>query len=291
MTQPESLSAVALFAKHHPDARTVLERIARCLERRGLEPVCDPTAAEILGCPGSFARVDATRRAGMVISVGGDGTLLATARAVGPAQLPILGVNLGSLGFLTETHAEELEVVLDAALDGRAPIDRRQALGVRRDGAAEAAPEHVALNDVVISNADMARLFSLSLLVDGDWVADYRADGLILATPTGSTAYNLAAGGPLVLPGVDALLATPICPHSLTQRPLILPGDATLTVVLPDGQRATNVQVTVDGQVGFRLRPGERITIARAPHPILLVRPPGRSYFSVLRDKLSWGRL
>jgi NAD+ kinase len=290
VTLSEPPKTVALFAKHHPDAEAILRRITRCLGDRGIEIVCDPTAAEILRCSGACARPEATRRAGMVISVGGDGTLLATARTVGPYRVPILGINLGSLGFLTETHAEEVEEVLAAALDGRAPVDERQALGVRRGGADSEEPEHISLNDVVISNADLARLFSLSLLVDDDWVADYRADGLILATPTGSTAYNLAAGGPLILPNVDALVATPICPHSLSQRPLIFPGDARLTIVLPDGQRACNVQVTVDGQVGFRLSPGERITIGRASHPILLIRPPGRSFFSVLRDKLSWGK-
>jgi NAD+ kinase len=282
---------VALFSKHHPDAQAVLRRLAAALERRGIGIVCDPTSAEILGCTGACARPEATRRAGMVVSVGGDGTLLATARTVGPYRVPILGINLGSLGFLTETHAEEVETVLEAALDGRAPVDERRTLGVKRDHLYHDEPEHIALNDVVISNADLARLFSLSLLVDGDWVADYRADGLILATPTGSTAYNLAAGGPLILPNVDALVATPICPHSLSQRPLIFPGDARLTIMLPEGQRACNVQVTVDGQVGFTISPGERITIFRAPHPILLVRPPGRSFFSVLRDKLSWGKL
>jgi NAD+ kinase len=291
VTLSEPPTTVALFSKHHPDAKAILRRITGCLDHRGIEIVCDPTTAEILGCSGACARPEATRRAGMVVSVGGDGTLLATARTVGPYRVPILGINLGSLGFLTETHAEEVEDVLTAALDGEAPVDERQALGVRRGDAQAEEPEHIALNDVVISNADLARLFSLSLLVDGDWVADYRADGLILATPTGSTAYNLAAGGPLILPNVDALVATPICPHSLSQRPLIFPGDARLTIVLPDGQRAANVQVTVDGQVGFRLTPGDRITIGRASHPILLVRPPGRSFFSVLRDKLSWGKL
>lgn len=291
MTLNEPPATVALFSKHHPDTEAVLQRLVSALQRRGVDIVCDPTSAEILRCSGACARPEATRRAGMVVSVGGDGTLLATARTVGPFRVPILGINLGSLGFLTETHADEVEQVLEAALEGRAPIDARRALGVKRDHVEGDEPEHIALNDVVISNADLARLFSLSLLVDEDWVADYRADGLILATPTGSTAYNLAAGGPLVLPNVDALLATPICPHSLSQRPLILPGEAKLTIRLPEGQRACNVQVTVDGQVGFRISPGERISIFRSPHPILLVRPPGRSFFSVLRDKLSWGKL
>jgi len=280
---------VALFSKPHPEARAVLQRVTASLHRRGLEVVTDVETARTLGLGDGRPRAEAARGAQLLIAVGGDGTLLAAARAVGGSGTPILGVNLGSLGFLTDTSCDELDQVLEAALAGTAPIDERQTLRVQRDGEPPRS-EHTALNDVVFSKRDIARLFTLSVFVDDGWVADYRADGLIIATPTGSTAYNLAAGGPVVVPHVDALLATPICPHSLSQRPLILPGSARLTVTLAEGQGAAGVQVTLDGQIGFPMDPGERIVIERTGRPVRLVRPPGRSFFSVLRDKLGWGR-
>ncbi|RMG46213.1 MAG: NAD(+) kinase [Acidobacteria bacterium] len=284
-----SVSTVALFSKPHPEATAVLRRVAASVQRRGLRLVTDVETAKALGREDGLPRAEAARRADLLISVGGDGTLLAAARAVSGAGTPILGVNLGSLGFLTETPCDELDQVLEAAIEGTAPVEIRHALQVRRDGE-PTKPENTALNDVVFSKRDLARLFTLSVFVDDGWVADYRADGLILATPTGSTAYNLAAGGPVVVPRVDALVATPICPHSLSQRPLILPGSARVTVTLAEGQGAADVQVTLDGQVGFPLEPGERILVQRSPNPVRLIRPPGRSFFSVLRDKLGWGR-
>ncbi len=280
---------VAVFSKPHPDAREVLGHIAACLQRHGVDMLADPTTARVLDREASILREKAVDRADLVISVGGDGTLLATSRAVGSRSLPILGVNLGSLGFLTETRCGEVEDVLDAVLEGRAPIEKRWPLTVRKNGA-PARSHHVAMNDVVFSKRNLARLFVLSVLLDEEWVTDFRADGLIIASPTGSTAYSLAAGGPLVLPGVDALVVTPICPHSLSQRPLLFPGNAKITVRLAKGQRTKNVQVTLDGQVGFPFAPEERVVIARCETPVRLVRPPGRSYFRVLRDKLGWGQ-
>ncbi len=287
---PSSIRSVAVFSKPHPDAPAVLRRIAHALDRAGIRLLPDRATAEALGMPPEAAssREEAAREAGLVVSVGGDGTLLSAARSVGERQVPIIGVNLGSLGFLTETRCEEAGQVLELALAGRAPIDERAVLSVTLDGGRD---EHrgYALNDVTFSKSDLARLFSLTLYVDGEWVADYRADGLILATPTGSTAYNLAAGGPVVVPGVEALVITPICPHSLSQRPIIVPGGSAVTVRLAEGQSATNVRVTLDGQTGFPLEPGAEVRIRRASHAVRLVRPPGRSFFAVLRDKLGWG--
>lgn len=286
LTDPDL--AVALFSKPHPLARAVLLQIATTLERRGLPMLLDRSSAETLEREGGMSRPEAVEQAGLVVSVGGDGTLLSSARAVGRSGTPILGVNLGNLGFLTETSCGDVSKVLDTVLDGKASLIRRRALRVRResDPVGEAL---FTLNDVTLSKTGIARLFWLSLFVDGEWVADYRADGLILATPTGSTAYNLAAGGPIVAPGVDALVATPICPHSLSQRPIIVPGSSTMTVALPDDDGAKDVQMTLDGQVGIELEPGERILIDRAEHDVLLCRPAGRTFFSVLRDKLGWG--
>ena len=286
LTDPEL--AVALFSKPHPLARAVLLQIATTLERRGLRMLLDRSSAETLQRSGGMSRSDAVENAGLVISVGGDGTLLSSARSVGATGTPILGVNLGNLGFLTETSCGDVSKVLDTVLDGKASLIHRRALRVRRE-ADPGAEALFSLNDVTLSKTGIARLFWLSLFVDGEWVADYRADGLILATPTGSTAYNLAAGGPIVAPGVDALVATPICPHSLSQRPIIVPGSSTMTVALPDDDGAKDVQMTLDGQVGIELEPGERILVDRSEHDVVLCRPAGRTFFSVLRDKLGWG--
>ena len=280
--------SVAVFCKPHVEARGVLQRVTEVLRQHGAEMLADENTALALGTAAAGDRTALARRAQLVVSIGGDGTLLAAARAVGTRETPILGINLGSLGFLTETRGEDIGEVLGAALEGRATVERRRALQVTHDGEAPG-PEGVALNDVVFSNQNMARLFWLSLFVDGEWVTDYRADGLILATPTGSTAYNLAAGGPLVVPAVDALIATPICPHSLSQRPLILPGEAVVTVRLPDGAKDDHVQVTLDGQVAFPLKPAEHVEVRLAPHAVHLIRPAARTFFSTLRNKLGWG--
>lgn len=288
MTAPEP-QRVAIFCKPAAPATAVLQRVVDVLERHGIEMLPDENTTRALGNHAEpVLRSVAARQASLVVSVGGDGTLLSSARAVGATGVPILGVNLGSLGFLTETRCEEVAEVLVSALEGRAVLEDRSVLQVWRDGDT-GTPDGIALNDVVFSNQQMARLISLSLIVDGEWVTDYRADGLILATPTGSTAYNLAAGGPLVMPGVDALLATPICPHSLSQRPLILPRRARVTVRLPETGPTDQVQVTLDGQVGFPLTQGGHVDVAVAPYTVRLVRPAGRSFFSTLRNKLGWG--
>ncbi len=279
---------VAVFSKAHRLAPDVLRTLVRSIERYGSTVIPDQATAEALGRGDGRPRTEAVEQAQLVISVGGDGTLLATARAVGARETPILGINLGRLGFLTETTCPELGPVLDAVFAGRAAVVERQLLAARLDGDA-IEPPLAALNDVTFSKKDLARLFSLSLFVDDEWVADYRADGLIIATPTGSTAYNLAAGGPIVTPEVDCLLATPICPHSLSQRPLILPGSARLTVSIADDDAATDVQITLDGQVGIALERGEKVFIERAPHRVRLIRPAGRTFFTTLRDKLGWG--
>lgn len=287
MSRPE-ISSVAVFSKPHAQAEAVLRRLSTILRRNGVEMLVDPTSAESLDIGTSMSREEAVERAQLVVSVGGDGTLLATARVIGAKELPILGVNLGNLGFLTETSCDAVDAAIQGALEGQLPIEKRQVLCVSQERT-DPAPR-IALNDVVFSKSDLARLFTLSVLVNNEWVTDFRSDGLILATPTGSTAYSLAAGGPVVTPKVDALVINPICPHSLSQRPIILSGDSIVTVVLPEIRQSKNVQVTLDGQVGFPIEAGDRITIRRADHDVHLIRPTGVSFFSVLRDKLGWGQ-
>jgi NAD+ kinase len=288
VTQPDGPAKVAVFCKPRIAAPAVLQRVAEAVGQLGAEMLPDENAARILGLRNGQDRAALAAQAQLVLSVGGDGTLLASARVVGPREIPILGINLGSLGFMTETRGDEVREVLGAALAGRAPIERRSVLQLKLDGET---PERdgIALNEIVVSNQKMARLVTLSLVVDGEWVTDFRADGLIFSTPTGSTAYNLAAGGPLMVPSVDAMVITPICPHSLSQRPIILPGRATIGVRIVEGPNSDDVVVTVDGQVAFPLRPGETVGIARAEHGVNLVRPAGRTFFSTLRNKLGWG--
>lgn len=287
MTDPER-PAVAVFGKPHPDAPAVLRKIVASVERLGAHALPDPDTARILGLAPGLSREEAARRASLVVVTGGDGTLLASARAIGPRETPILGINLGHLGFLTELRCEEIDEVLAAALAGRAPLERRPMLSVAHNDE-EPQDHHLALNDVVVSSTGAVRLFTLSLYIDAEWITDYRADGLILATPTGSTAYSLSAGGSIVTPAVDALLVTPICPHSLSQRPIVLPGTARIRVVVPEIREGISVQVTMDGQISFPLKDGESVTVVRAPFGARLVRRPGRSFFGVLRSKLGWG--
>jgi NAD+ kinase len=226
----------------------------------------------------------------MVLVLGGDGTLLGMADRIGLAGLsiPILGVNFGSLGFLTEVTLPELYPSLEAAVTGRAHVEERLMLRsttVRR-GAAFAT--HIALNDVVITKTARSRLIGLSISVGDEFLTQIKGDGLIVATPTGSTAYNLAAGGPIVQPTVDALVVTPIAAHTLTNRPIVIPSSSPVRVQ-PIMNDRDEVYVTFDGQAGYQLEAGDEVRASRAETPLRLIRPSTRSYFEVLREKLKWG--
>ncbi len=223
-----------------------------------------------------------------MVVLGGDGTLLSVSRAVGRRPVPVLGVNLGTLGFLTEITREELFPVMERVLAGELRIQRRMRLEVSAlPGLAEFSARFLALNDAVISGAALARMIDLETRTDGLDVTTYHADGLIVATPTGSTAYSLSAGGPILLPEVEAIVLTPICPHTLTQRPLVLPEGSEIEVVVR--WRGEGVQLTADGQEGLALREGDVVRIRRSPHALHLVASPVRNRFEILREKLRWG--
>jgi NAD+ kinase len=219
-----------------------------------------------------------------VLVLGGDGTLLSAARAIGAAQIPLLAVNLGSLGFLTEVRLEDLYPTLTSTVEGHCPIESRVVLCCRllRDGN-EIARYH-ALNDAVIKST-VARLLSFELSVNNEPVVEYQADGVIVATPTGSTAYSLAAGGPVLIPRVEAILLTPICPHSLTHRPLVVGDDNCVSVCLESG---TGGVLSVDGQVGMQVVQGDRIECRKADYTVKLLRMR-QPFFDVLRSRLKWG--
>ena len=225
-------------------------------------------------------------RVDLIVVLGGDGTLLSMARAVGDLGVPILGVNLGGLGFLTATTLDEMFAAVESALGGRMAVDERMMLRAQllRNGAALA--DYVALNDVVITKSAMSRIVNLSVSVESRYATAYRADGLIISTPTGSTAYCLSAGGPIVDPGLEAMVLTPIASHTLTNRPIVVPGAHRIEVTLDTDQE---VMLTIDGQIGIPLKHGDTVLVARAAARIRLLRFPHKDFFSVLRTKLKWG--
>jgi NAD+ kinase len=290
----KSTMRVGIVAKSHLRAATTyLVEIGDWLKSRGIQAVFETETAGLM--PAAADRAVASKSAiasgvDMVLVLGGDGTLLSMADCIGEAgtSIPIVGVNFGSLGFLTEITLPELYPSLEAALDGRAHIEDRVMLQSTtvRDGKTLA--QLVALNDAVITKTARSRMIDLSVFVGDDFVTRVKADGLIIATPTGSTAYNLAAGGPIVEPNVDALILTPIAPHTLTNRPVVIPATSAVRIE-PNMQDRDEVFVTFDGQAGFQLQAGDEITVRRSDTPLRLIRPSTRSYFEVLRTKLKWG--
>jgi NAD+ kinase len=226
----------------------------------------------------------------MVLVLGGDGTLLSMADAIGEARsrIPILGINFGSLGFLTEVTLPELQRSLDAAISGHASVEERMMLRAVTRRGGETVHQAVALNDAVITKGARSRMIDLSVSVAEEFVTRVKADGLIIATPTGSTAYNLSAGGPIVQPTVDALLLTPIAPHTLTNRPIVIPATS-MVRVQPNLAERDEIFLTFDGQTEIQLKAGDEILVGRSEDPLRLIKPTTRSYFEVLRTKLKWG--
>jgi NAD+ kinase len=223
----------------------------------------------------------------MLVVLGGDGTLLSVARLTKGRDVPILGVNLGGLGFLSEVTIEEMLPVLEQVLDGNYEIDRRMMLRAQILRQGTCITEESLLNDVVINKSALARILTLEVRVDGDYLTTFQADGLILSTPTGSTAYSLAAGGPIIYPTLSSILLTPICPHTLTNRPIILPVNSTVEVTLRSEQR--DAYITLDGQMGLSFLENDVAKIQQSDYTVPLVKSPFKDYFEVLRTKLKWG--
>jgi NAD+ kinase len=264
------------------------EVLARQLKER--YPDCVVLVEEHFGKRLGWAHVsdaELGHRADVMVVLGGDGTLIHAARILRGRQVPILGVNLGSLGFLTEIPVAEAFTTLDALFAGTAKTDSRMKLTCRLTRGQKVILDEEVLNDVVINKSAVARMTDQEVYFDGAFVANYKADGVIFSTPTGSTAYSLSAGGPIVHPSIDCVMVTPICPHTLTQRPIVVPGDQVVRVVLPGA--VSDVHLSVDGAVGKALKQGDRIEVQRSPNRVRLVKNASLDYFAVLREKLHWG--
>ena len=289
------IQRVGLIAKHHLDAAAgVLAELAGWLEARDVHAVFEADTAALVGLPPgrpTVSRDDLPKACDLVLVLGGDGTFIGMAGRIARcgADVPILGVNFGSLGFLTEVTLDELYDSLQSVLDGHAHLETRMMLRARTRRRGTALEDRFVLNDVVITKGALSRIIDLSVAIGGHPVMRVRADGLIVATPTGSSAYNLAAGGPVVHPEVDAILLTPIAPHMLTNRPVVVPGASDVRVEPLMDAAIEEVFVTFDGQSGHPLEADDVIEIRRAERPLRLVRAGKRSYFELLRQKLKWG--
>jgi len=271
-----------------------LERLSTWLVDRGVTPVLDEDTATLLKTStrhDTRARDTIPADVDLVVVLGGDGTLLGMASRIARAgrDVPILGVNFGSLGFLTETRIDELDSTLAAVLDGTATYDERTMLDADVERGGVSLDRRVVLNDVVFTKAALSRIIELSISVGQVLVTTIKADGLIVASATGSTAYNLAAGGPIVHPLVDAVILTPIAPHTLTNRPIVIPADHVIEVRPRIEPGAEDIFITYDGQEGYPLRAGDVVRVRRAERKLRLVKAPARSYFQLLREKLNWG--
>ena len=270
------------------EARIVLERLVAFLKERKTRAVFDRESARLLKQGGGRKRELLASLCDLLLVFGGDGTLLSVARSAAGTRTPILGVNLGRLGFLTEVTSEELFGKLGTVLDGKHTIEERPMLDVRIMIKGRRIWHGLAMNDVVINKkSTLARTVDLAVTVDGRYVTSYKADGLIVATPTGSTAYSLSAGGPIIDPALHLFVLNPICPHTLTHRPLVVPDSVTIEVSLLglDG----GVYITLDGQIGHPVKAGDRLRVSRAAEQVRLVRIGERDYFHLLRSKLKWG--
>lgn len=289
--QQNGIHTVGLIGKYgDPEIKPSVAHLVDRLAAAGVDVLVERSTA------GSLPTRDSHRAAGLAeigaqadlaIVVGGDGTLLGAARHMCEYEIPLVGVNLGRLGFLTETSLTNMEGSLEALLAGEYQVEERMMLHVRVQRQAGDIAVERALNDVVIHRGNIARMVEIETYVDGQFVFCQRSDGLIAASPTGSTAYALSAGGPIVHPAMRAFTLVPICPHTLTNRPLLLPGHSHIEVVLTNNP--AQIQLTLDGQTNLALQDGDRIHIQQDSHNVRLLSDPRRNYFDVLREKFSWG--
>ncbi|MDI6801856.1 MAG: NAD(+)/NADH kinase [Thermodesulfovibrionales bacterium] len=264
----------------------ILKEFLPWLRSSNYEVFLDAETAEILNMEG-YSRSQIPSLVDLIIVLGGDGTMLSVARLVGDKGIPILGVNLGGLGFITEVNKDEIIGAVEKVLSGSCSIEERIMLSafIYRHG--EKIANFVVLNDVVINKGALARIIDLETYINNSYVTTFKADGLIISTPTGSTAYSLSAGGPILYPTLNSIVLTPICPHTLTNRPIVLPDDFTAEIILRS--ESEDVFLTLDGQAGFSLRKNDTVEVKKAGFTTKLLMPCERDYFQILRTKLKWG--
>jgi NAD+ kinase len=281
------MKTVAIVAKPHGEkVRQILEDVCEFLDKKGVTILLEEKAAEVIGLPAANHK-DIKDKAELVIVLGGDGTLISAVRILGEKETPVLGVNLGRLGFLTETRVEEAIDTLDSVLRGDYKLEKRMKLHCHIEEEGVKTLEIEVLNDVVINKSDLARIIEMEVFINDHFVNRYRADGLIISTPTGSTAYNLAAGGPIVHPETETIIISPICPHALTNRPIVVNDDSHIQIRLRS--KDESVSITYDGQIWRSIDPEKLITVKKSKTSTMLVVPKNKNYYSLLREKLGWG--
>jgi len=290
-----SVKRIGVVVKpHQPDALTTLCRLTEWLNERdiGLVGGSEIERERIeheTGCAIDVAsQAELAGQVDLILVLGGDGTMIATARMIGDTEVPVLGVNYGGLGYLAEFRIEELFAALESILAGNYKLQRRLMLSIELRRGEKIVTGNRVLNDAVVNKSALARIIEIETYLNEQFVNSFRADGLIVSTPTGSTAYNLSAGGPVIFPSMNAVVITPICPFTLSNRPIVVPDDSLIEVRLKTGNE--EVALTLDGQVGFPLQVGDRIVIRKSNTTFNLIQPANRNYFDVLRDKLKWGR-
>lgn len=282
------MKRIGIYAKkNHPDAAGLAEKVVHWLQERGIEVFLEQELAGEIGGLSGYPEKSIPAMVNLIIVLGGDGTLISVARKVGDLGTPILGVNLGSLGFLTEITRKELFPVLEQVLQGNYTVSTRMMLDVLVWRGDEEVGRYRVLNDVVINKGALARMIDMEASIDGVYLTTFRADGLIIASPTGSTAYNLAAGGPIIYPGLSCLVISPICPHMLTNRPIIVSEESIIRVEVKFQDE--DVVLTADGQVGMPLQGGDVVEVRKSKSWTMLIKSPTKDYFQVLRTKLRWG--
>ncbi len=286
--QASSQKTAAIISRpDRPEVGQIVPGLFRWLEEHGYKVVTDAETAKYASGHEIISRTEmGARPLDLVVVLGGDGTLLSAARATAAIDVPLLGVNLGSLGFLTEVPPQSLYRMLDAIAEGRATIESRSLMQCDLLRGDEVRGSYLVFNDAVVNKTTLARLNTYDLYIDKVFVSSYRADGMIVATPTGSTAYSLSAGGPVLMPAVNALVITPVAPHSLTHRPLVVPDSAEIEILLRSEEEVA--YLSLDGQPGLDLSDGDRVRCKRSQHKVNLFRM-GSDFFQVLRSKLKWG--
>lgn len=283
----KSKSIGILTKPKFPEVKSTLQGVVSWLRERNIEVLLDTTSATLLSERGGIQKTLLAGKADVLLVLGGDGTMLNAARLAAERSIPILGVNMGGLGFLTEVRLDNLYPSLDRVFANDFVLDERLMLRAHVHRHGETVARGSVLNDVVISKGTLARMIELKIAIQGQFVTNLRGDGLIIGTPTGSTAYSLSAGGPIINPAVQSLILTPICPHTLTHRPLIVPGNVEVEVTLTS--KDDGAMATLDGQVGIAMTQGDTAVIQASEHHTRLIRFPESHYYDVLREKLKWG--